>query len=43
MWISTALTAGLVFAPAVTRLAAGGLTALTVADFLHFARSRVAD
>ncbi|HEY3868504.1 MAG TPA: DUF1360 domain-containing protein [Actinocrinis sp.] len=42
MWISTALSAGLVFAPAVTRLAAGGLTALTVSDFLHFARGRVA-
>ena len=42
MWISTALTGGLVFAPAVTRLAAGGLTALTVSDYLQFAHSRLA-
>jgi hypothetical protein len=30
---------GLVFAPRVTRLAAGTLTALTGSDLLHFARS----
>lgn len=41
MWISTGLCAGLVFAPAVTRLAAGGLTALTASDFLHFARAKL--
>ena len=41
MWISTGLCAGLVFAPRVTRLAAGGLTALTGSDFLHFARAKL--
>ena len=41
MWISTGLCAGLVFAPGVTRLAAGGLTALTGSDFLHFLRAKL--
>ncbi len=41
MWISTGLCAGLVFAPGVTRLAAGGLTALTGSDFLHLLRSKI--
>lgn len=40
MWIATGLSAGLVFAPHATRLAAGTLTALAGADFLHFARTR---
>jgi len=41
MWIATALSAGLVFAPGATRLAAAGLTALTGSDFLHFARAKL--
>ena len=41
MWIATGLSAGLVFAPGVTRLAASGLTALTGSDFLHFVRARL--
>ncbi|WP_431951091.1 DUF1360 domain-containing protein [Actinacidiphila sp. bgisy167] len=40
LWFATGFAAGLVFAPAATRLAAGTLTALTVSDLLHFARSR---
>lgn len=39
LWIATGLGAGLVFAPRVTRLAAGTLTALTGSDLLHFART----
>jgi hypothetical protein len=41
MWVATALSAGYVFAPAATRLAASGLAALTGADFLHFARAKL--
>jgi Protein of unknown function (DUF1360) len=35
MWISAAMTGGLVVAPRETRIAASTLTALTVADFLQ--------
>jgi hypothetical protein len=35
MWVSTALTGGLVLAPRVTRLAAAALTATAVSDFLQ--------
>ncbi|MFF8772599.1 DUF1360 domain-containing protein [Kitasatospora sp. NPDC015120] len=38
LWVATALTAGQVLAPAPTRLLCAGLSALTAADFLHFAR-----
>jgi hypothetical protein len=38
LWIATGLGAGLVFAPRVTRLAAGTLTAMTGSDLLHFGR-----
>ncbi len=38
LWIATGLTAGQVLAPAPTRLVCAGLSALTAADFLHFAR-----
>ncbi|MFF7680271.1 DUF1360 domain-containing protein [Actinacidiphila glaucinigra] len=38
--ISTGLAAGLVFAPSVTRLAAGTLTALPLSDLLRTARER---
>ncbi|HET9172377.1 MAG TPA: DUF1360 domain-containing protein [Actinospica sp.] len=41
MWIATGLSAGYVFAPRATRLAAAGLAALTGSDFLHFARARL--
>ncbi|MFF4648456.1 DUF1360 domain-containing protein [Streptomyces sp. NPDC001380] len=41
MWIATGLSAGLVFAPRATRLAAFALTALTGSDLLHFARVRM--
>lgn len=35
VWVATGFTIGLVFAPRLTRLVAGALTALTGADFLH--------
>ncbi|MEU1541945.1 hypothetical protein ABZ461_28320 [Actinacidiphila glaucinigra] len=38
--ISTGLAAGLVFAPSLTRLAAGTLTALPLSDLPRFARER---
>ncbi|GAB2967358.1 DUF1360 domain-containing protein [Saccharothrix stipae] len=41
VWIATALTAGLVFAPRATRLAATALSAVAVSDWLHFADSRL--
>lgn len=41
MWVATALSAGYVFAPQATRLAASGLAALTGSDFLHFARAKL--
>jgi uncharacterized protein DUF1360 len=37
LWISSALTAGIVVAPRETRLATSTLTALTLADFLQLA------
>jgi hypothetical protein len=37
LWIATGFTVGLVFAPRLTRLVSGALTALTGADFLHLA------
>jgi hypothetical protein len=43
MWIATALSAGYVFAPRATRLAASGLAALTGSDFLQFARAKLMD
>jgi hypothetical protein len=39
LWVATAVTGAQVFAPEATRLACSGLTALTVADLLHFARA----
>jgi hypothetical protein len=41
MWVATGLSAGYVFAPQATRLAASGLAALTGSDFLHFARAKL--
>lgn len=41
MWVATGLSAGYVFAPRATRLAASGLAALTGSDFLHFARAKL--
>jgi hypothetical protein len=41
MWIATGLSAGYVFAPRATRLAASGLAALTGSDFPHFARAKL--
>ncbi|MFJ9282421.1 hypothetical protein HS99_0016735 [Kitasatospora aureofaciens] len=38
LWIATGLTGAQVFAPGATRLVCSGLTALTVADLLHFVR-----
>lgn len=38
LWIATALTGGQILAPRTTRLVCSGLTALTIADLLHFAR-----
>jgi hypothetical protein len=35
VWIAAGFTVGLVFAPRLTRLIAGALTAVTGADFLH--------
>lgn len=43
MWASAGLTAGLVATPRETRLAAGMLSALTVADFLQLAYRSAAD
>ena len=40
MWISTSFSAGLVFAPRTTRLAASTLTALAASDFLQFAYAK---
>ena len=40
VWISTGFAVGWVFAPRVTRLVAGTLTALTGADFLQLAYAR---
>jgi hypothetical protein len=40
MWAVTAVTAGLVFAPRLTRLVAGSFTALAGADFLHLAYAK---
>jgi hypothetical protein len=37
VWIATGLSAGLVFAPRLTRLVAAGLTAVAGADFLQLA------
>lgn len=37
VWVATAFVIGLVFAPRLTRLVAGGFTALTGADFLQLA------
>ncbi|MFI9011050.1 DUF1360 domain-containing protein [Actinosynnema sp. NPDC053489] len=36
VWIASALTAGLVFAPRATRLVATALSAVAVSDLLHF-------
>ncbi|MFJ6217319.1 DUF1360 domain-containing protein [Streptomyces sp. NPDC092296] len=41
VWIATGLSAGLVFAPRATRLAALTLTALAGSDLLQFARVRI--
>jgi hypothetical protein len=41
MWVVTGLSAGYVFAPRTTRLAAAGLAALTGSDFLRYARDRL--
>ena len=40
VWMATGFTIGLVFAPRLTRLVAGTLTALTGADFLHLLYAR---
>ena len=40
MWISTGFSAGSVFAPRFTRLAASTLAALAASDFLHFAYAK---
>jgi Protein of unknown function (DUF1360) len=37
VWVATAFTAGLVFAPRLTRLVAGGLAAVAGSDFLQLA------
>jgi Protein of unknown function (DUF1360) len=37
VWVATGLTAGLVFAPRLTRLVAAGATAIAGADYLHLA------
>ncbi|WP_158851341.1 DUF1360 domain-containing protein [Saccharothrix deserti] len=39
VWIASALTAGLVFAPRATRLAATTLSVVAVSDWLHFVHS----
>ncbi|MFD0279597.1 DUF1360 domain-containing protein [Kitasatospora sp. NPDC127111] len=39
LWIATGLTGAGVLAPGATRLVCSGLTALTVADLLHFVRT----
>ncbi|PWI42972.1 DUF1360 domain-containing protein [Streptomyces sp. ICBB 8177] len=41
LWVATALSAGLVLAPRVTRLAAATLTADAASDLLHFVRVRL--
>jgi hypothetical protein len=41
MWVVTGLSAGYVFAPRATRLAASGLAALAGSDFLQFARAKL--
>jgi hypothetical protein len=40
MWVVTAFTGGLVFAPRMTRLVAGSFTALAGADFLQLAYAK---
>lgn len=40
MWVASAFTAGLVFAPRLTRLIAGTFSALAGADFLQLAYAR---
>lgn len=40
LWVATGLTAGLVFAPRLTRLVTGGFAALAGADMLQLAHSR---
>jgi hypothetical protein len=37
VWVATAFVIGLVFAPRLTRLIAGGLASLAGADFLQLA------
>jgi hypothetical protein len=37
VWIATGLSAGLVFAPRLTRLVATAASAVAAADFLHLA------
>jgi hypothetical protein len=39
LWVATGFTAGLLFAPRTTRLAAGTLAVLTGSDLLQFAQS----
>ncbi|HTI26012.1 MAG TPA: DUF1360 domain-containing protein [Kutzneria sp.] len=43
VWVATGLTAGLVFAPRLTRLVCGTLTALTVSDGLHLVYDKAKD
>ena len=38
-WVATALTAGWIFAPNATRLAASGLTAVALSDLLQYGHS----
>lgn len=40
VWAATALVIGLIIAPRLTRLIAGGFTALAGADFLHLAYAK---
>ena len=43
VWIAGALTAGMVFAPRATRLAATTLSAVAVSDWLHLVDGRLKD
>ncbi len=43
VWIASALTVGLVFAPRATRLVATALSAVAVSDWLHFVDSKLKD
>ncbi|MFE9747900.1 DUF1360 domain-containing protein [Saccharothrix saharensis] len=43
VWIASALTAGLVFAPRATRLVATTLSAVAVSDWLHVVDSKLKD